>query len=70
MIQMLLWKLLHKTKTNNCKSLKFQKFDKISDDNNAGKVDMPHNHKENNHGHRICFGVQMSGVSGNPNIGV
>lgn len=48
----------------------FQKFDKISDDNNAGKVDMPHNHKENNHGHRICFGVQMSGISGNPNIGV
>lgn len=36
----------------------------------VGFVDMPHNHKENSHGHRICFGVVKSGVSDDANNGV
>lgn len=47
--------------------LLFQKFKNV--DTKIGLVDMPHNHRENNHGHRICFGVEMSGVSGDASIG-
>jgi hypothetical protein len=47
--------------------LKFQGF--RVPDLKTGYVDMPHNHKENNHGHRICFGVEMSGISGTANRG-
>lgn len=47
----------------------FNKFEKSHSDLKVGFVDMPHNHKDNNHGHRICFGVSMSGISDNANVG-
>lgn len=47
----------------------FNRYEKSNSDLKVGFVDMPHNHKENSHGHRICFGVQMSGVSDDANIG-
>lgn len=43
--------------------LLFDKFKESEADQKVGFVDMPHNHKENTHGHRICFGMKLSGVS-------
>lgn len=43
--------------------LLFDSFGKSEANQKVGFVDMPHNHKENTHGHRICFGMKISGVS-------
>lgn len=50
--------------------LTFYGFKNLHPDSKVGFVDMPHNHKENSHGHRICFGVKMSGISTDSSIGV
>jgi len=47
----------------------FNRFKEIKDDLDVGYVDMPHNHRENSHGHRIIFGVIMSGTSDDANVG-
>lgn len=49
--------------------LGFTKFEEGSSQGDAGIVDMPHNHRENSHGHRIVFGVKMTGISSSPNRG-
>jgi hypothetical protein len=43
--------------------LLFENFKEADVGQKIGYVDMPHNHKENSHGHRICFGMRLSGVS-------
>ena len=49
--------------------LQFNKFKESRVDSKVGFVDMPHNHRENSHGHRISFGVMISGVSDDANYG-
>lgn len=49
--------------------LLFNSFKEARTDQKVGYVDMPHNHRENSHGHRICFGIIMSGVSDDAKIG-
>lgn len=46
--------------------LTFTSFERSRTDAKVGFVDMPHNHRENSHGHRISFGVVMSGTSDTP----
>ena len=50
--------------------LEFNKYAKSNLHIQVGFVDMPHNHKENSHGHRLSFVVEMSGVSTTPQRGL